>query len=74
MTTETLLHINESLNNDERDELLRWLGNRPEGLQPRSHSGRDHLMFVAYNPEEMCPHDLVAIVGERGLHAQVVDL
>ncbi len=74
MSSETLLHIRESLNEEERDELLRWLGNRPEGLHPRVQSGRDHMMFVAYNPEEMCPHDLVAIVSERGLHAEVVDL
>ncbi len=73
MTTETLLHIDESLSATERDELLRWLGNRPEGIHPHLQTERRHLMFVAYNPEEMCPHDLVAIAGERGLHAHVID-
>lgn len=74
MSSETLLHIDESLNEEERSELLRWLGNRPEGLHPHTQSDKAHLLFVAYNPEEMCPHDLVALVGERGLHAQVIDL
>ncbi|WP_127474772.1 hypothetical protein [Sulfurivermis fontis] len=74
MISETLLHIDESLNPAQRRDLLAWLGNRAEGLQPRMQSDKEHLLFVAYNPEEMCPHDLVAIVGERGLHAQLIDL
>lgn len=74
MTSETLLHINETLTAEQRDDLLRWLGNRPEGIQPHLHSDKAHLLFVAYNPEEMCVHDLVAIVGERGYHAQAIDL
>ncbi len=74
MTSETLLHIDETLTSDQRDDLLQWLGNRPDGIHPRMHSNNSHMVFVAYNPEEMCPHDLVAIVGERGLHAQVIDL
>ena len=74
MTSETLLHIDENLSSAERDELLRWFGNRPEGIQPRMHSANAHMLFVAYNPDEMCPHDLIAIAGERGLHAQVIDL
>lgn len=74
MATETLLHIDESLTNEQRAELLLWLGNRPEGLHAHTHSEKEHLLFVAYNPEEMSAHDLVAIVGERGLHAQVINL
>lgn len=74
MASETLLHIDESLNGNQREELLAWLGNRPEGLHARMQSDKDHLLFVAFNPEEMCPHDLVAIVNERGLHAHLIDL
>jgi hypothetical protein len=74
MVTETLLHIDETLDPAQRDELLAWLGNRPEGLQPHMKSDKEHLLFVAYDPDEMCPHDLVAIVNERGLHAHLIDL
>lgn len=74
MISQTMLHIDEALNTSQRTELLAWLGNRPEGLHPRMQSDKEHLLFVSYNPEEMCPHDLVAIVSERGLHAQVIDL
>lgn len=73
MTTETLLRIDENLSDTEREELLRWFGNRPEGMHPHMQTARHRLMFVAYNPDEMCPHDLVAIAGERGLHAHVID-
>lgn len=74
MTCETLLHIDETLSASQQADLLQWLGNRPEGMHARRHSSKAHLMFVAYEPTEMCPHDLVAIVNERGLHAQLVDL
>lgn len=74
MTCDTLLHIDETLNPTQRIELLAWLGNRPGGMHAQHQSSQPHLMFVAYDPAEMCPHDLVAIVNERGLHAQLVDL
>lgn len=73
MTTETLLHIDETLSTTERDELLRWFGNSANGIHPHVQTEKHHLMFVAYNPEEMCPHDLVVIAGERGVHAHVID-
>lgn len=74
MTSETLLHIEETLDDTQRDSLLRALGNRPDGMRSSHHSGKPHLMFVAYDPEDLCPHDLVEMVTDQGFHARVVDL
>lgn len=74
MTAEILMHINEDLTEEQQNELLRSFGNRPEGMHAHLHSKRPHMLFVAYDSEELCPHDLVAIAEESGVHAQVIDL
>ncbi|MCW8918688.1 MAG: hypothetical protein OQL08_07715 [Gammaproteobacteria bacterium] len=74
MTTEILMHINETMNAAQQQEFLRAFGNRPGGLQAHLHSTREHLLFIAYDPEELCPHDLVAIAEENGVHAQLIDI
>ncbi len=74
MAREILLHIDEDLTEAEQSNLMRSFGNRPGVLEPHLHSARSHMMFVAYDPEELCPHDLVDIAEETGIHAQVVDL
>ena len=74
MTTEILMHVNEDMTPEQQREFLLNYGNRAGGMEPHLHSQRDHFMFVAYDPEELCPHDLVAIAEETGVHAQVIDL
>ncbi len=74
MTNEILMHINENMTAEQQREFLLNFGNRPGGLEAPHHCDREHFMFVAYDPEELCPHDLVAIAEESGLHAQVIDL
>ena len=74
MTSEILIHIDEELTEEQQAELLRAFGNRPEGMHAHLHAQKPHMMFVAFDPEELCPHDLVAIAEESGVHAQVIDL
>lgn len=74
MTAEILMHFDEELSEEQQRELLRSLGNREDGMHAHLHAQKPHLMFVAYDPEELCPHDLVAIAAESGVHAQVIDL
>lgn len=74
MTAEILMHIDEELNAEQQRELLLSFGNREEGMHAHLHAQKPHLMFIAYDPEELCPHDLVEIASEAGVHAQVIDL
>lgn len=74
MQSEILMHFDEDMTPEQQHDLLLNFGNRPGGLEAHHHSKRDHFMFVAYDPEELCPHDLVAIAEESGIHAQVIDL
>lgn len=74
MTNEILMHIDENMTADQQREFLLNYGNKPGGMEAHLHSEKDHLVFVAYDPEELCPHDLVDIAEESGVHAQVIDL
>lgn len=74
MTAEILMHIDENLSEAQQQELLKSFGNRSEGMHAHLQAQKPHLMFVAYDPEELCPHDLVEIAAESGVHAQVIDL
>jgi len=74
MISETMIHINETLSEPQRDELLMYLGNQKGRIEARHHADNPHLLFVAYDPDETCPRDLVEVVSERGYHAHVVDL
>jgi hypothetical protein len=74
MTAEILMHIDEELNEQQQRELLLAFGNREQGMHAHLHAEKPHLLFVAYDPEELCPHDLIEIAGESGVHAQLIDL
>lgn len=74
MINEILMHFDEELSEQEKTELLLSLGNRDNGIHAEHHAKTPHMMFVAYDPEELCPHDLVAMAEETGVHAQVIDL
>ncbi len=74
MISETLIHIDEKLSAQQRQELLSYLGNREGAIEARHSTDNPHLLFVAYDPDESCPRDLVEVIEERGLHAHVIDL
>lgn len=74
MTNEILMHFNEELSEEQKRELLLSLGNQEHGLHAAHQAKTPHMIFVAYDPEELCPHDLVAMAAESGVHAQVIDL
>lgn len=74
MTSEILMHIDEELSTEQQRELLLTLGNRPNGIHADHQAATPHMMFVAYDPQELCPHDLVAMAADVGVHAQVIDL
>lgn len=74
MNTEILMHIDEDMTPEQQREFLLAYGNKPGGMEAHLQSQREHFMFIAYDSDELCPHDLVAIAEESGVHAQVIDL
>ncbi len=74
MSSDLMLHIQETLTEDERGALLAHLERRL-GVGSASHrSGKPHLLFCAADPDKAPPHRLLAAVREQGYHARLVDL
>jgi len=74
MTVETLLHIDEALNEHQKRNLLISLGNRRGGLECRFESCHPNLLFVAYDPHKTRPHELLHITSRAGYRARLVDI
>lgn len=73
MTIETLMHINEALNERQKRNLLISLGNRRGGLESRFESSHPNMLFVAYDPLRTRPHELLKITSRAGYHARLID-
>ena len=72
MTIEVLLHINESLSEQQKGNLLISLGNHRDGLESRFHSTSPHLLFVACDIRRRRPCELLKIASRAGYHARLV--
>ncbi len=72
MTIEILMHIDERLNEQQKRDLLLYMGNRRDGLEARFRSTHPHLLFVAYEPRRTRPRELLNITSRAGYHARLV--
>lgn len=68
MTHETLMHIDETLDDRQLHDLQEAFG-----ADTHFHSTKPHLLFVNFDPERVKPHELIAAVERQGVHAQLID-
>ncbi len=68
MVRETLMHIDEPLTAQQREQLQVALGE-----ETHFHSTKPHLMFVHFDPDQHTPHEMVALAARQGVHAQLID-
>lgn len=73
MVTETLLHIDEDLNDEQRECVLSCIRSLSGDVQPHFHSEKEHLLFVAYDHDTVTPHEVVEAANASGVHAHLVD-
>ena len=71
-STGVVVHIDESLNSDSRDELLQKIEAIDGVLSADLQDQRPHLMIVDYNPDQTKSLDVLSGVQNSGLHAQLV--
>ena len=74
MIAETLLHIDEELSAQQQQALLTSIGNSETGLFSSRHSTKEHLMFVAYDTQQMTAQEITSIAHNSGYHAQIINL
>lgn len=71
-TVELLLHINETLGTDHRNDIVTALEESPGVHEARFCENRVHLMLVAYDPDVTTSGSILDRVRHQSVHAQLV--
>ncbi|KOR29875.1 hypothetical protein TI05_14640 [Achromatium sp. WMS3] len=70
--SDILIHINNTLNAEQREELQESMRNIDGVIAPRFTANKDHLLLVAFNPDKTSTSALLSKVQSYGYHAQLV--
>jgi len=71
-STDIVIHINESLDNQHRIDLSEKVLNISGVKSASVQESRPHLMIVAYNKAETKAYEVLDNVRKTGMHAQLV--
>lgn len=73
--SDTLIHVQQALPPEARLHLENRLRDMPGVIAPGfGPEGREHLLLVVYDPEEICARTLLDEVQEQGYEAALVGL
>ena len=70
--SDVMIHIDQSLNMEEKFALEEKLRTSPGVIAPRFNPGQAHLLVVAFDPDQVRAMDLLTRVREQGCKAQLV--
>lgn len=71
---DTMIHVDEALNVSERERIVDTIRKIPGVIAPRFNAGKDHMLFVAFDPEGTKSTDLLENVKRLGYHAELIGL
>lgn len=75
MSSDLLLHLDQSLDRATREGLLASIRSRFQMSSTPAHAScRSHLLFVPLDPAAARPHQVLDFVRAQGYSAQIVDL
>lgn len=69
---DVMVHINEALSADQKNELEEDMRNHPGVIAPRFHPEQDHLMMIAFDSGEANCASLLNRVQAHGYQAQLI--
>lgn len=70
--SDILIHINESLNEQQRSALEEAVREIEGVVAPRFNPGKEHLLLVAFNPDVASTATLLTKVQSFGYNAQLI--
>lgn len=71
---DTMIHVDENLDLSQREKLVEDIRKIPGVISPRFNPGKDHVLFVAFDPAETHTIDLLETVRQQGYHAELIGL
>lgn len=72
--SDVLVHINETPNESEKNDLVEQLRDLEGVIAPRFSQEKDHMLFVSYNSDTIDSSALIEKVWENGYKAQLVGM
>jgi hypothetical protein len=72
MATEVLLHVDENLDEEARQNLIDTLCEECGGTKPHFITQKPHQIFITYDESRISLHDIPAIAKKQGVHVEVV--
>lgn len=70
--SDILIHVNESLNEQQRSALEEAVRQIEGVVAPRFNPGKEHLLLVAFNPDVASTATLLTKVQSFGYNAQLI--
>lgn len=71
-STDVVVHINEYLDLEERQSLIREINQLEGVVKANLAENRPHLMIVGYDPDKMKSLEVLSSVKGTGVHAQLI--
>jgi cell division protein FtsX len=71
---EVVIHVDESLSEDHRANLISNLQGRDGVKKARFTPGRDHLMVIDYDSNKLRSSDVLSYVKEENLGAELIGI
>ena len=68
------IHIDEAVNHERRTKIADTVRAHKGVMGVAHHDDKPHLMIIEYNPEAVSSHELVQVVRDQGVHAELIGL
>jgi len=71
---DTLIHVDEDLDSTAREKIEERMRDLVGVIATRFNPGKEHMLSVAFDPEEIHETDLLDNVKKLGYHAELIGL
>jgi len=68
------VHIDETLGNDKLTMIAGTLRSHEGVMGVAHHEDKPHLMIIEYDPDRVSSADLLQVVTDQGIHAELIGL
>lgn len=69
---DVVIHINESVDHDQRTAIADLVRAHSGVMAVSHHDEKPHLMIVEFDPEQVHAKELLQVVLDQGVHAQLI--
>lgn len=72
--TDVTIHIDETIDHERRTEIADTIRAHKGVMAVAHHDEKPHLMIIEYDPDTVTSQELLQIVLDQGVHAELIGL